>query len=77
MKKYMVYQTIDVNMFYYIEAESLEDAEDMISDGGTFSKERVMDIEVLCWDKPYDVEEIDYEPNTLSKQQLEYWSNIL
>jgi len=77
MKKYMVYQSIDIDMVYFIEASSLEEAKDLISDGSTYSKDRVMHIEVLMWDRPYDVEEIEYEPHTLSEEQLEYWSNIL
>ena len=69
MKKYLVQQSIDVAVTYFVEAQSVEEAQEVIDLGG-YDRSRIVDIQVLDWDKPWDISEADYPVTPLSKDEL-------
>ena len=69
MKKYLVRQSIDVELCYFVEAHSVEEAQEVIDLGG-YDRSRIIDIQVLNWEKPWDIEEADYPVTPLSKDEL-------
>jgi hypothetical protein len=54
MKKFLVSQSVDIDISYVVEAETLEDALTY----GNFDVTKVVSVDHLDWDKPYDAEEI-------------------
>jgi len=76
MKQFIVQQSIDVAMCYVIEAESLEQAEEMMFDG-CYERSKIIDISVLNWDNPWEVMEAGTDVlRPLSEEELNKW-NIL
>lgn len=75
MKQFIVHQTIDVAMCYVIEAETLEEARDL--GNKSYDRSKVIDIQVLDWDYPWDVEEAEAPVKPVSEDTLKYWDNIL
>lgn len=75
MKQFIVQQSIDVAMSYIIEAETLEDAIEMGSEG--YDRSKVTDIQVLDWDYPWDVSEAEEPVKPVSAETLLYWNNVL
>lgn len=75
MKQFIVQQTIEVAMSYVIEAETLEDAVEMGNEG--YDRSKVLDVQVLDWEHPWDVEEAEAPVKPISEETLKYWENIL
>lgn len=75
MKQFIVQQSIEVAMSYVIEAETLEDAVEMGNEG--YARSKVIDIQVLDWDYPWDVSEAEAPVKPISEDTLKYWENIL
>ena len=75
MKQFIVHQTIEVAMCYVIEAETLEEALDLGNE--SYDRSKVIDIQVLDWDHPWDVEEAEAPVKPVSDETLMYWNNIL
>ena len=76
MKQFIVQQTIEIAMSYVIEAETLEDAIQMGRDE-SYDRSKVIDIQVLDWDYPWDVSEAEEPVTPVSEDTLKYWENIL
>jgi len=55
MSKFIVRQSIDIDISYVIEAETLEDALTY----GNFDESKIISIDHLSWDKPYDAEVLE------------------
>jgi hypothetical protein len=73
MKQFIVQQSIDVAMCYVIEAESLEQAEEMMFDG-CYERSKIIDISVLNWDNPWEVMEAGADAlRPLSEEELNKW----
>lgn len=73
-KTFAVQQTISVNVTYLVDAEDEFQATDC-----PFDPSRVIDIEPLDWDRPWDAEEADDEQKDtvfLTAAQLEPWACI-
>lgn len=75
MKQFIVHQTIEVAMCYVIEAETLEEARDLGNE--SYDRSKVIDIQVLDWDYPWDVEEAEAPVTPVSEDTLKYWENVL
>ena len=75
MKQFIVQQTIEVAMSYVIEAETLEDAVEMGNEG--YARSKVLDVQVLDWEHPWDVSEAEEPCKPISEETLKYWENIL
>ena len=75
MKQFIVHQTIEVAMCYVIEAETLEEAQDLGNE--SYDRSKVIDIQVLDWDHPWDVEEAEAPVKPVPEETLQYWNNIL
>ena len=75
MKQFIVQQSIEIAMSYVIEAETLEEARDLGNE--TYDRSKVIDIQVLDWDHPWDVEEAEAPVKSVSEETLQYWNNIL
>ena len=75
MKQFIVQQTIEIAMSYVVEAETLEDAVEMGNEG--YDRSKVIDIQVLDWDYPWDVSETEAPVKPYSEETLKYWENIL
>jgi len=76
MKQYIVQQSIDVAIAYVIEAENLEDAENMASGGSCYDRTKIIDISVLDWDRPWEVMEVEEKATPLSEEYLTKWEVI-
>ena len=76
MKQFIVQQSIEVAMSYVVEAETLEDAVEMHPNNG-YDRSKVIDIQVLDWDYPWDVEEAEAPVKPVPEETLQYWSNVL
>jgi len=55
MPKYIVSQSVDIDISYVVEAETLEEALTY----GKFDLAKVVSVDQLCWDKPYDAELVE------------------
>lgn len=55
MPKYIVSQSVDIDVSYVVEAENLEQALDY----GKFDLAKVVSVDQLSWDKPYDAELVE------------------
>ena len=75
MKQFIVQQSIEIAMSYVIEAETLEEARDLGNE--TYDRSKVIDIQVLDWDYPWDVEEAEAPVKPVSAETLLYWDNVL
>jgi len=74
MKQFIIRQTVDLDLQWLIEAESMEDA---IENWGNFDSTKVVGIYPLDWDKPWDVEEVEGKaPSFLSAQELRKWQEV-
>ena len=75
MKKFIIRQTIDIDLQWLIEAESYGHA--LIKAWGNFDSSKVVDICPLDWDKPWDAEEVEGStPRTLSAEELRKWQEV-
>lgn len=75
MKQFIIRQTIDLDLQWMVEAESVEDA--LAKAWGNFNSANVVDICPLDWDKPWDAEEVEGKaPSTLSEQELRKWKEL-
>ena len=75
MKQFIVQQSIEIAMSYVIEAETLEEARDLGNE--TYDRSKVIDVQVLDWDYPWDVEEAEAPVKPVSDETLMHWNNIL
>jgi hypothetical protein len=75
MKQFIVRQTVDLDLQWLIEAESVQDA--LEKAWGNFDISKVVDICPLDWDKPWDAEEVQGEaPSFLSAEELHKWQEL-
>lgn len=75
MKKFIIRQTVDIDLQWLIEAESYEDA--LHKAWGNFDSSKVVDICPLDWDKPWDAEEVEGEaPSFISADHLRRWQEV-
>jgi hypothetical protein len=73
MKQFIVMQSIDVSMCYLIEAQDLKQAEEMMKDR-EYDRTKIVGIDVLSWDKPWDVMECTNDSvTTMSEEELKQW----
>lgn len=75
MKQFVVHQTIEIAMSYVVEAETLEDAQEMGNEA--YDRSKVIDIQVLDWDYPWMVDEAEEPVKPVSEDTLKYWENVL
>ena len=75
MKQFIVQQSIEVAMSYVVEAATLEEARDLGNEG--YDRSKVIDIQVLDWDYPWDVSEAETPVKPVPEETLQYWSNVL
>jgi len=69
MKTYLVQQSVDVAITYQVTANSLEEAQ-ALADSGDHIYEDIIDIQVLPWDKPWEVEEVEHWTAVMTEDQL-------
>ena len=69
MKQYLIQQSVDVAITYQVNANSLEEAQ-ALADGGDHIYEDIIDIQVLPWDKPWDVSEVEHWTAVMTQEQL-------
>ena len=77
MPKFIISQTIDLDIQCVIEAEDVEDAMQKATGTG-YDKTKIVNIDHLTWDQPYDacpVLEGDKEFTYLNDEQLLVYSN--
>lgn len=75
MKKFIIRQTVDIDLQWLIEAESVEDA--LEKAWGNFNIAKVVDICPLDWDKPWDAEEVEgTAPSFISAERLRKWQEV-
>jgi hypothetical protein len=55
MPKFIIHQTVDLELNWVIDAESVEDA--LEKAWGNFDSTKVLSIDVLDWDRPWDASE--------------------
>lgn len=55
MPKFIIHQTVDLELNWVIDAESVEDALEKAY--GNFDSTKVLSIDVLDWDRPWDASE--------------------
>jgi hypothetical protein len=55
MPKFIVRQSVDIDISYVVEAETLEDALTC----GNFDESKIVTFDHLSWDKPYDAEALE------------------
>lgn len=55
MPKFIIHQTVDLELNWVIDAESVEDA--LEKAWGNFDSTKVLNIDVLDWDRPWDASE--------------------
>lgn len=72
MKTYLIQQSVDVNICYQIEANSLEEANEKVY-RGEYTREHIVDI---CenWDTPWDVSESEPWIEPMTKEEIQKWS---
>ena len=75
MKQFIVHQTVEIAVCYVIEAETLEEARDLGNE--CYDRSRVIDVQVLDWDYPWDVSEAEAPVKPVSDETLMHWNNIL
>lgn len=61
MKKYIIHQTVEINVQYLYECEDDEDPTTSFSDEGAYSTAPIVEIELLDWDRPWDAVEVSEE----------------
>jgi hypothetical protein len=69
MKTYLVQQSVDVAVCYQIEANSLDEAMDMV-DNGQYGRKDIVDVSVCDWDRPWDVAEAEGSVPSMTEEQL-------
>lgn len=75
MKQFIIRQTVDIDLQWLIEAESVENA--LEKAWGNSDSSKVVDICPLDWDKPWDAEEVEGKaPSTLSAKELHKWQEV-
>lgn len=75
MKKYIIRQTIDLDLQWVIEANSKEEA--LENAWGNFDSAKVIDICALDWNKPWDAEEVEgSEPRPMTQSELKNWQAL-
>ena len=75
MKKFIVRQTVEIDLQWVVEAEDRDDAREKAWDG-KFDHSKVVDIQTLPWDRPWDIEDCDEEPRYLSEDAIAKWREI-
>lgn len=75
MKKFIIRQTVELDLQWLVEAESVEDAREKA--WGNFDSAKVVDICPLDWDKPWDAEEVEGKaPSFFSAETLRKWQEV-
>lgn len=71
MKKFIIRQTIDIEVHWYLEAEDAESALEQARD--VFDASKVTDIYPVAWEKPWDAEEVDGDVRFATEEELKPW----
>lgn len=74
MKKFIIRQTIEVEIHWLIDAEDKDSALEKAWDN--FDSSKVTDIYPLSWDKPWDAEEVDGDVRLAKPEELEPWKAV-
>lgn len=71
MPKFLVSQSVDIDISFIVEAETLEDALQY----NKLDRSKIVDVDHLCWDAPYDAQVLDDNAvfNFLTPTQLEVY----
>jgi hypothetical protein len=72
-KHYLVQQSVEVAVCYEVVANSLEEAQEIVS-SGDYTAHPIIDISVLDWDRPWDVAETEHWTAPMTDRQLAEWS---
>lgn len=60
-KKYIIHQTVEINVQYLYECEDGDNPTTSFSDEGAYSTAPIVEIELLDWDRPWDAVEVTEE----------------
>lgn len=74
MKKFIIRQTIDLDLQWVIEAEDVQDA--LEKAWGNFDSSKVIDIQPLDWDHPWDAEEMSGDVTYFTDEELQQWKDL-
>lgn len=74
MKKFIIRQTIDLDLQWVIEAEDVQDA--LEKAWGNFDSSKVIDIQPLDWDHPWDAEEMSGDVTYFTDEELKQWKDL-
>lgn len=74
MPKFIIRQSVDIDLQWVVEAEDREDA--LEKAWGNFDASKVIDIQPLNWDHPWDAEEIEGDVQTFTDKELEPWKAL-
>ena len=74
MKKFIIRQTVEIDLQWAIEANSREEALEQA--WGDFDDTKITDLVVLDWEKPWDAEEIDMPVSFVKESDLKPWREI-
>lgn len=74
MKKFIIRQTVDLDLQWVIEAEDVQDA--LEKAWGNFDSSKVIDIQPLDWDHPWDAEEMSGDVTYLTDEELQKWKDL-
>lgn len=76
MTKFIIHQTIDLELNWVIDAESVEDALEKAY--GNFDATKVLSMDVLSWDRPWDATEALPEEDLkfMSKDTFSKWMEV-
>ncbi len=74
MKKFIIRQTIDLDLQWVIEAEDVQDA--LEKAWGNFDSTKVIDIQPLDWDHPWDAEEMSGDVTYFTDEELQQWKDL-
>jgi hypothetical protein len=74
VKKFIIRQTIDLDLQWVIEAEDVQDA--LEKAWGNFDSSKVIDIQPLDWDHPWDAEEMSGDVTYFTDEELQQWKDL-
>lgn len=75
MKKFIIHQTVDLELNWVIDAETIEDALEKAY--GNFDSTKVLNIDVLDWDRPWDASEALPDPlRMMSDATVAKWREV-
>ena len=70
MRQYLIQQSVEVAVTYQVDANSLEEAQALV-DSGDYVGAEIIDVQVLPWDKPWEVVEVEHWTAVMTEYQLQ------